>query len=352
MSVKVRKKKIAGGKVSLYLDIYHKGNRKYEFLQLYLAKDRTANKETLAIAESIAAKKQLEISFDSHGFTPNFKKNADFIEYFEKYTRPKAKSSPVRNTLRHLKIFTGGKIKISQIDERWCEKFRDYLSASVSPNSVRTYLARLNVVLNQAVKDKIITKNPHQSVEKVKKVESERVYLTLEELNRITKAKFRKPEIKRAFLFACYTGLRFSDLKNLTWKQICLNGTRHKLEFRQKKTGSFEYFPLSITASKILTNGKGNLINMPDSKVFKIPGRNNYNEDLKLLAKAAGIDKNMTSHTGRHTFATLMLTQGVDIYTVSKLLGHKSLSTTQIYAKIIDQKKDEAVDMLPQIDVM
>lgn len=90
---------------------------------------------------------------------------------------------------------------------------------------------------------------------------------------------------------------------------------------------------------------------MPDSKVFKIPGRNNYNEDLKLLANEAGIDKNMTSHTGRHTFATLMLTQGVDIYTVAKLLRHKSLSTTQIYATIIDQKKDDAVDMLPQIDV-
>ena len=173
----------------------------------------------------------------------------------------------------------------------------------------------------------------------------------MEELQRLTVVKFRRPEIKRAFLFACYTGLRFSDLRNLTWKQICLNGTRHKLEFRQKKTGSFEYFPLSKTASKILTNGHGNLIHMPDAKVFKLPDRNNYNEDLKVLAKKEGIDKNITSHTGRHTFATLMLTKGVDIYTVSKLLGHKSLSTTQIYAKIIDQKKDEAVDMLPQIDV-
>lgn len=352
MSVKVRKKKMKSGKFSLYLDIYHKGIRKYEFLQLYLTKDRTANKETLAIAESIASKRQLEVSYDSHGFTPKFKRNADFIEYFEKKTRPKAKSSPVRNTLRHLKIFTGGKIKISQIDESWCEKFRDYLSGVVGPNSVRTYLARFNVVLNQAVKDKIITKNPFQSVEKVKKVETERVYLTLEELQRLTRVNFRKPEIKRAFLFACYTGLRYSDIKDLTWKQVCLSGTRHKLKFRQKKTGGFEYFPLSQTASKILANGKGIPTQLDDSKVFEIPGRNNYNEDLKLLSKAAGLSKSLTSHVGRHTFATLMLTQGVDIYTVSKLLGHKSLSTTQIYAKIIDKKKDDAVDMLPQIDVM
>lgn len=340
------------GNASLYLDIYHKGKRKYEFLQLYLTKDKQANKETLAIADSIAAKRQLEISYDSHGFTPKFKKSADFIDYFDKLPRPNGKHYYVDGTLRHLKIFTGGKIKISQIDEAWCEKFRDYLSNSIGPNTVRLYLACVNIALNRAVKDKIILINPLRFVDRVKKVESERVYLTLEELQQLTRVKGTDAEIKRAFLFACYTGLRYSDLSKLTWKQVCLNGTRHKLEFRQQKTGSFEYFPLSQTAYEILTNGQADIIHLPETKVFTLPHRSKYNEKLKRLGKAAGLSKNLTSHVGRHTFATLMLTQGVDIYTVSKLLGHKSLSTTQIYAKIIDKKKDDAVDMLPQIDVM
>ena len=112
MSVKVRRKKMKDGNFSLYLDIYHKGKRKYEFLQLYLAKDKQANKETLAIADSIAAKRQLEISYDSHGFTPKFKKNADFIEYFDKLPRPKGKAVYVHGTLRYLKIFTPERISV------------------------------------------------------------------------------------------------------------------------------------------------------------------------------------------------------------------------------------------------
>ncbi len=352
MSVKLRKKKIAGGRVSLYLDIYHKGNRKYEFLQLYLAKDKNANRETLAIAESIAAKRQLEISFDSYGYIPKFKRSADFLEYFMKIPRAKGMNRPERSTLKHLRIFTGGKVKISQIDEKWCENFKRYLSDSLAPNSVKTYLACLNIALNQAAKDKIINKNPLQHVKKVKIDDSERVFLTFDELQKLTKTKFKKSDIKRAFLFTCYTGLRYSDVKKLTWKQITSNGNRYNLEFRQQKTGSFEYFPLSEMASEILTKGQDNLIRLPHSKVFDIPEHGQYNVVLKLLAKKAGINKNVTSHTGRHTFATLMLTHGVDIYTVSKLLGHKSLSTTQIYAKIIDQKKDEAVDMLPKVQYM
>ena len=354
MSVKVRKKKMkASGNYSLYLDIYHKGNRNYDFLGLYLTKDKAANKETMAIAESIAAKKQLEISFDSHGFTPNFKRNANFIEYFNKvHNRPKGQATYVRGARKHLKIFTGGKIKISQINESWGEKFKEYLSGVTKPNTARLYMFCVDNALNRAVKDKIIPKNPLQTVERVKKVDSERVYLTFEELQRLSKVEFNRPEIKRAFLFSCYTGLRFSDLKKLTWKQICPNGTRHKLEFRQQKTGSFEYFPLSEMAYEILTNGQDNLVRLPETKVFKIPLLESYNIKLKQLREAAGISKNVTSHTARHTFATLILTQGVDIYTVSKLLGHKDLSTTQIYAKIIDQKKDKAVDMLPKIDAM
>lgn len=157
-------------------------------------------------------------------------------------------------------------------------------------------------------------------------------------------------EVKRAFLFACYTGLRFSDLKKLTWGKIQPENGRHKLQYRQKKTGGFEYFPLSETANKLLKDDS-NIINFPNKQVFKLPVLRYYNYVLKQWAKKAGIGKHLSSHVARHTFATLALTNGVDLYTVSKLLGHRDIAATQIYAKIIDKKKEEAVDMLPPLQV-
>ena len=94
-----------------------------------------------------------------------------------------------------------------------------------------------------------------------------------------------------------------------------------------------------------------NIINFPNKPVFDMPCRFHYNQILKSWTKNAGINKNLTSHIARHTFATLSLSSGADLYTVSKLLGHKDIATTQIYAKIIDKKKEEAVDMLPALEV-
>jgi len=184
----------------------------------------------------------------------------------------------------------------------------------------------------------------------IKTNEVERVYLTHEELTKLSQAKCSNDEIKKAFLFSCYTGLRFSDLKKLTWEKIKPENGRYKLQYRQKKTGGFEYFPLSETPNKLL-NGDSNTINFPNKPVFKIPSIVYYNDVLKKWAKDAGIKKNLSSHVARHTFATLALTNGVDLYTVSKLLGHRDIATTQIYAKIIDKKKEEAVDMLPALEV-
>ena len=169
---------------------------------------------------------------------------------------------------------------------------------------------------------------------------------------KLANTKCINDDIKRAFLFACFTGLRFSDLGNLTWEMIHFDGKRYKLAFRQKKTRGYEYFPLPETAIKLLFNNQDNIINLPHNRVFKVHDLNWYNKVLKKWAREAGINKHMSSHVGRHTFATLALSQGVDIYTVSKLLGHKSLNHTQIYAKIIDEKKNEAVDLLPKIEVI
>jgi integrase len=349
MSVKLRKKKTKKGE-SLYLDIYHDGQREYEFLKIELTKDKESNKEKMRIAESIRAKKEIEILSDSHGFTPKFKKNANFVEYFEKFANEKKTTTHYINTLGHLKKFTGGAIKFLNITEKWLDDFKAYLLKRVTNNTANTYYTALKTVLKKAVKERILHENPAQYTDSIKTTDVERVYLTHEELTKLSRAKCPNDEVKRAFLFACYTGLRFSDLNKLTWGKIQTDNGRYKLQYRQKKTGGFEYFPLSETANKFL-NGDSDIINFPSKPVFDMPCRFHYNQVLKSWTKNAGINKNLTSHIARHTFATLALSSGADLYTVSKLLGHKDITTTQIYAKIIDRKKEEAVDMLPALEV-
>jgi integrase len=305
----------------------------------------------MRIAESIRAKKEIELLGGTYRYTPNFKRKADFIEYFEKVTREKKFIKPYLNTLKHLKIFTKGKIKFSHIDEKWFEDFKNYLSKSLAPNSVYTYLATIKAAINKAEKEKIINDNRTRFFSNIKRPDVQRIYLTFDEIVKLQKVKCQNGDIKRAFLFSCYTGLRYSDLKKLTWNQIKKVNDRYTLEFRQKKTGNFEYFPLSKMAFEILVKDLDIIPIATNSKVFKIPDNSNYNRVLKVLAKKAGIEKDLSSHIGRHTFATLGLTQGIDIYTISKLLGHKSLTQTQIYAKIVDSQKAKAVDMLPSFEI-
>lgn len=351
MSVKLRKKKVKKG-YSLYLDIYHEGRRDYVFLKLYLTKDKESNKETLALAENVRAKKQLEISSSAHGFTPKFKRKGNFVEYFLKIAKEKKSPKNYTNTLKHLKTFTKGIITFMQVDEKFLKEFKEYLLTKVSKNSASIYFATIKTALNNAIKEKIINENPAQYIDRIKKNEVERTYLTIEELNTLSKTPFKNTEVKKAFLFACYTGLRFSDLKKLKWGKIQQENGRYKLQYRQKKTGGFEYFPLSGTAIKLLEIGRDNIINFPEKRVFEIPENSHYNMVLKLFAKAARMKKHISSHVARHTFATMALSNGVDLYTVSKLLGHRDIATTQIYAKIVDKKKEEAVDMLPALEIV
>ena len=174
-----------------------------------------------------------------------------------------------------------------------------------------------------------------------------REYLTIEELKRLASTECLYPEVGRAFLFSCLTGLRRSDIVKLTWGEVSTLAGRTRLIYRQKKTRSQEYLDITAQAAELLGE-RGDA--GPDDLVFdSIYHPQRTIDILRGWAAMAGIDKNITFHSGRHTFAVMMLTLGTDIYTVSKLLGHRSLQTTQIYAKIVDAKKQEAVDNIPQI---
>ncbi len=184
------------------------------------------------------------------------------------------------------------------------------------------------------------------AAERVKKPESQRQFLTIEELKKIIATDCSNHLVKQAYIFSCYCGLRMSDIFGLNWKDVQLNDGRYLLSVVMKKTSTPIYIPLSNNALVWLPERNED----ENTPVFSgLPTLPTINRILKTWAKAAGIDKHITYHTSRHTFGTLMMTVGADLYTTSKLMGHSDVRTTQIYAKIVDSKKIEAANLLDRM---
>ncbi len=171
--------------------------------------------------------------------------------------------------------------------------------------------------------------------------------MTIDELKAIVKAECRYDVLKRAFIFSCLTGLRWSDINNLKWSEVQSTNEGWRITFHQQKTKGLQYLDISEQARGYLGE-QGN----PDERVFIGLKYSSYmNVELSKWMMRAGITKDITFHCARHTFAVLQLTLGTEIYTLSKLLGHSELKTTQIYAKIVDEKKREAVNKIPDINI-
>lgn len=325
------------------------GKRSYEFLNLHLTRNKSANKETLALANNIMAKRQLEINSSTHGFTPAFKKKYDFVQYFYESMPENDRLYKKRyhSAYSHIQKYTKGSIQISQIDEVWIEGFLTHLLKTLSANSALKYLDYVKAILHKAVREKIIGTNPFVYFKtKVKPTEVKKDYLELEELQTLSKTKCNQENIKDAFLFSCFTGLRLSDTRNLTWDNI----KEKQIKYTQKKTKSHEYLPLSSTAHEILKRYKQKRADEESSSlIFNLPSQQVVSVNLKKWGNDAGINKQITFHIARHTFATLTLTSGADLFTVSKLLGHSNIRPTQTYAKVVDATKVKAVNNLPKL---
>ena len=167
--------------------------------------------------------------------------------------------------------------------------------------------------------------------------------MTIDEVRALIDTPMENEAIKDAYLFSCFCGLRISDIIRLQWKDVFVDGGQYRLSVSMQKTKEPIYLPLSSEALKWMPE-RGN--KTPEDKVFDLPSPNTINILIKPWAKAAGISKRFTFHTARHTFATMMLTLGADLYTTSKLLGHADVKMTQVYAKIINKKKDDAVNLV------
>lgn len=348
MQVHLRKKKLQDGRESLYLDIYKDGKRNYEFLKLNIKRGDPNNKEILLLAEKIRSKRMIELANDEYDQVSSNKKRASFIKYFEKFTDTKPKWSNYSGALKHLKQYEPRDILFKQINKVWLNKLAEHLEkeSGLKKNTSFLYFRKIKEVLYRASNEGYIKAEIVRQVKNLQREKVERGYLELNEIERLVITPSDRPDITKAFLFSCFTGLRESDVRNLKWENISDN----TIKIIQQKTISTVIIPLSQTALNILRTEK--VIHIPGIKIFKLPkDRTTINRALARWFKKAEIKKKAFYHLSRHTFATLNLTSGNEIYTVSKLLGHKSLKTTEIYANIIDEKKKEAMNNLPVIEV-
>jgi integrase len=336
--------------------------------------DKELNRQMLEKAIKIKAQRIDELTNNENGFM-NFglKQKANFIDYLQVISdnKKEAAKGAIRGTwqsydvlMKHLILYKGDKIIFKDLTRDFCIGFIEYLktaqnslynpalsetnrSGLLSQTTQHNYVNVLSVALNKAVSDGIIPNNPLnqlQRFERPKKSENNREYLTIEEVNQLEKTNCVRPIVKQAFLFCCFSGLRYSDVKALKWGDFQTdNDGKQVIRYRQKKTKKDEYLQLPDKVLKFIP-AKGTAT---DKDTIFILSDNGYtNLALRSWVVAAGIKKRVTFHVSRHTNATLLLSLGVPIETVSKLLGHSEIKTTQIYAKVIDKNKRAAVELL------
>ncbi|MCF0220431.1 MAG: site-specific integrase [Muribaculaceae bacterium] len=362
--VKLRQRKLDSGNTSLYLDCCLDGKRTYEFLHMYLipeksTQDRKKNAATLEAANTIRLQRILEMNNRRAGLK-SVKAKMMLSKWFDTYCDMMERKGArglklLRSTKRLFEIYDK-KARLCDIDRKFCIDFIDWIQHDyktqfgnpLAAKSIADYLGYFTTALNAAVREELMYDNPMLTLsqdERPSVPESQREFLTIEEVNKLIKTPCGREDVKRAYLLCVFSGLRISDVERLRWKDISKDGDQYRLNIVMVKTRTPLYVPLSDESLKWLPMRPEDA--KDDDIIFNtLPSQVNGCMHLKEWAKNAGVMKKITYHTGRHTFATMMLTLGVDLYTVSKLLGHSNVKTTQIYAKIINKKKDDAVNLV------
>jgi integrase len=354
-----------GKKISLYLDIYDAGKRKYEYLKLYIKKEPTGkklsaeekkeNRESIIIAESIRIKRIYELQRNRYKIDNLHQNSIKLIDYIQEQIKTEEKSKSnvdiLKSVVKHIKEYDKLNINISSVSGVFLEGFKAYLKntaqttsgTKLSPNTQSIYFMRLKNLIVRGCKSGVIINQEVLNVKQIRQIDTQIEYLTLEELQMLKKTRCKLNVIKKSFLFMSLTGLRFSDASRLKYEDIKKDSEgKIKIRYRQKKTNRLEVLPVCLDAYKLIQND----IKISEYVFEGLKYSSYYNSILKEWVKAAGITKKIGFHSARHTFATLNITSGNDIYVISKLLGHKSVKTTERYAKIIDRKKEQAIEKL------
>lgn len=377
LKIELRHRTLASGNQSLYLEFYEKGGKRwYESLNLYLIpekdeNDRRVNENTLKHAIKLKSEHILGIEHPKETGEEKLptKVFADFMEEYQVYLREVKRPSEsyqriTHNTINIVKSYLAKtkrpRMQLSNVDKRFYLNLLSFVKDTykntkspdnpkeLSANTKLMFQTNLNAMLNYAVKNGLLLRNPFYEIElkeKFSKTPSNRTFLTIDEVNRMAKAETRSPGTKQTFMFCCFTGLRHGDMAALRWKDIRKTDDGEVIFVpSMQKTKQPVIVPLGKQAKSWLPErpeDADNMLVFPDS-----PTLGCANRALKHMAKRAGIDKVVTFHTSRHTFATMTLTAGTDIYTTNKLLGHTNVHTTEIYADVVMETKVDTINLV------
>ena len=384
---KLGAKILSDGRESLFLDYYFgyqmvysekldrevaRKDRKREFLKLYLWQaprtpiERQQNKQTLELAKKIRFERGQELLESVEGYRLKKERDINFLDYFQSYidTYTKKDIRMVEIALKRFKDFLNDtqeynkfakKIKPEQITKDMVEAFTEYLQSRSVGEGAKSIYARFKKVIKYAIEHDVLLKNPCTGI--VIKVDDQilrKEVLSLEEIQQLiaTHYEHENPNIRRAFIFCLYCGLRFCDVKDLTFANV--DFANKLLKFEQNKTkghsaNSGVIIPLNDGLLKLIGEPTGD--QTKESLIFSLPS---YEMCLKALGrwvKRAGIDKHISWHCARHSFAVNILNNGANIKTVASLLGHSGLKHTEKYTRAIDRLKEDAINSLPTLEV-
>ena len=368
------------GRESLYLEYYMgynkadgvvKVNRHKEQLKLYLYTnprtpiERTQNKETLELAKKIRFERSQQLLESGEGYRLKRQRQVDFIDYFQTYIDNYTKKDVVMlkialqrfkdflsDTPEYTKYLNG--IKPDQLSRDMMLDFTEYLQTRSKGEGAKSLYQRFKKVINYAIDHDVMVKNPCKGVTiKIDENVLTKDVLSQDEITTLmaTHYNFESPTIRRAFIFSLYSGLRYCDVKALTFGNV--DFSNRLLMFEQHKTKGH-----SANSGVVipLNDGLLALIGQPqegegkDTLIFPLPSHEACNLALKRWVTRAGINKHITWHCARHSFATNILSNGANIKTVSSLMGHSSLKYTEKYTRAVDKLKADAINTLPTID--
>ena len=382
MSVILRKSKLEKG-YSFYFDISYNGKRWTEWLKIRVKQnDSPAEKsEKIQLAKQMRSERDRELIVLGKGLPGEVHlRQRDFFHVYDEMCKPRIKAHHIyQNIRKKVEDFNGNKpLPILSIDKAWLTRFLTFLEGEgLADNTVHQYFSFIGTILREAMCAGYIIQNPHSLFSRHERPKLKRPkadFLTEEELNKFINAETIKvdEQLKQMFLFSCFTGLRWSDCQRVTWQHIRKIKTESEIKqaivLTQKKTSEQVVVPLTASALALLENRRKEILekdqrasefifpnwSVETEKKYSHPLRTVMAKQMKYWAKDAKFDKErrFRFHLARHTYAAWLIQNGVDLYTVSKLLGHADMSATTIYAHVSDQMKLSAVEKLPFVNAL
>lgn len=348
MPVQLRNRKLKSGEKSLYLDIHHNGERWREFLKIKISPKDPSRNEKRRVAEKIRINRELELLSDDTGHIPRHLKKLNFFVFAENYIKS-YQSKDVRiiaGSVEKFKLAVDNpRLTISTITPKIMERFKNYLihDAGLTGETAHNYFTRFKKILKAAKIEGYLKEMPTADIRfsnPNKDDTLKKQVLDTDELQMLASTRCGNPEIKKAFLFACYTSLGLAEIRKLRWKNI----NKGRLITHRNKTGELINNRLNNTALAILGKPKKN-----EAFIFDVQNLsdNGANKAIRYWVKRAKINKHITFYCARHTFACQLLISGANLKTVADAMGHASTKSTLKYLNHVQRLQDEAIESLP-----